>query len=85
MYKSFCGATGADQVMGFIEDIMQPTCPRPYLLVTAQRRARRPSRGAAGQAISGIVRRSRSIQIDSDQLPGGCFKKIWKLVFVYLL
>ena len=56
--------------MDFLEDIITPTSSRPHLLTVAARRPRRPSRGATGQAVSGIVKRSRSIQIDQDQLPG---------------
>ncbi|KAK7498731.1 hypothetical protein BaRGS_00010108, partial [Batillaria attramentaria] len=56
------------QIMDFIDNIMSPSCPRPHLLGSG-RRQRRSSRGASGMAISGIVRRSRSIQIDPEQLP----------------
>ncbi|KAL8604077.1 hypothetical protein ACOMHN_024902 [Nucella lapillus] len=55
-------------VSDFIQHLVSPTCPRPRLL-SQTRRARRSSRGNIGQVVTGIVRRSRSIQIDSDQLP----------------
>lgn len=58
-----------DQVMKIIEDIASPSCRRPYLLSTS-RRSRKASTVLSGTAVSGIVRRSRSIQIDPDQLPG---------------
>ncbi|XP_025085858.1 probable phosphorylase b kinase regulatory subunit alpha isoform X7 [Pomacea canaliculata] len=57
-----------DQVMKIIEDIASPSCRRPYLLSTS-RRSRKASTVLSGTAVSGIVRRSRSIQIDPDQLP----------------
>ncbi|XP_076446610.1 putative phosphorylase b kinase regulatory subunit alpha isoform X2 [Babylonia areolata] len=55
-------------VMDFIHNLISPISHRPRLL-SQSRRARRASRGAIGQAVSGIVRRSRSIQIDADQIP----------------
>ncbi|PVD34258.1 hypothetical protein C0Q70_05526 [Pomacea canaliculata] len=61
-----------DQVMKIIEDIASPSCRRPYLLSTS-RRSRKASTVLSGTAVSGIVRRSRSIQIDPDQLPGSDF------------
>ncbi|KAK7097165.1 probable phosphorylase b kinase regulatory subunit alpha isoform X6 [Littorina saxatilis] len=56
-------------VLDFIDTILSPSCPRPHLLAAAKR-ARKTSRSVSGQAIYGIVRRSRSIQIDSEQIPG---------------
>ncbi|XP_070197401.1 probable phosphorylase b kinase regulatory subunit alpha isoform X1 [Littorina saxatilis] len=55
-------------VLDFIDTILSPSCPRPHLLAAAKR-ARKTSRSVSGQAIYGIVRRSRSIQIDSEQIP----------------
>ncbi|XP_067663658.1 probable phosphorylase b kinase regulatory subunit alpha isoform X3 [Haliotis asinina] len=58
-----CEAT----VMRFIDNIMSPTCPRPYLLSRGRKgRVRKIQRS---QSVHGIVRRSRSIQIDPDQIP----------------
>ncbi|XP_046368664.1 probable phosphorylase b kinase regulatory subunit alpha isoform X4 [Haliotis rufescens] len=58
-----CEAT----VMQFIGNIMSPTCPRPHLLSrTRKGRVRKIQRS---QSVHGIVRRSRSIQIDPDQVP----------------
>ncbi|XP_071088484.1 probable phosphorylase b kinase regulatory subunit alpha isoform X8 [Haliotis cracherodii] len=60
-----CEAT----VMQFIGNIMSPTCPRPHLLSrTRKGRVRKIQRS---QSVHGIVRRSRSIQIDPDQVPEG--------------
>ena len=61
--------SGEGQVMDFIDNLVSPTCPRPHLL-SHGRRSRRASH-AGSHAVSGIVRRSRSIQISADQLPGG--------------
>ena len=61
--------SGDGHVMDFIDNLVSPACPRPHLL-SHGRRSRRASRGAGSHAVSGIVRRSRSIQINADQLPG---------------
>ena len=60
---------GDMQVNDFIQNLVSPVHHRPRLL-SQSRRARRASRGTAGMAITGIVRRSCSIQIDAEQVPG---------------
>lgn len=84
---------GEATVMQFIDNIMSPTCPRPHLLSrTRKGRVRKIQRS---QSVHGIVRRSRSIQIDPDQVPGkiSCIFRLvyswnefrFKFFFVHLL
>ena len=72
-------------MMSFMDDMLAPTSPRPHLLSHQTRRTRRPSHSNTNDAVSGIVRRSRSIQIDPDAVPGKQFAFVWTLVCPLLL
>ncbi|ESO88485.1 hypothetical protein LOTGIDRAFT_179098 [Lottia gigantea] len=56
---------GDEQVVRFMDKLMSPTCPRPRLLSKAKK-------GVSGRlqrknSVHGIVKRSRSIQVDPEQ------------------
>ena len=52
--------------MGLIGDVLKLTCPRPRLLSYGRKSGRKLGRSS----VQGIVRRSCSINVDPEQIPG---------------
>ena len=57
------------QLMGLIGDVLKLTCPRPRLLSYGRKSGRKLGRSS----VQGIVRRSCSINVDAEQIPGKYF------------
>ncbi|KAK6168459.1 hypothetical protein SNE40_020988 [Patella caerulea] len=62
---------GEDQVIRFMDKLMSPTCPRPRLLSHSKKGRSLGMRNKRSNSVHGIVKRSRSIQIDPDQAADG--------------
>ncbi|KAL5012659.1 hypothetical protein ScPMuIL_011210 [Solemya velum] len=56
------------EVMSVISSMLNRTCPRPRLLSTGRKMPQRKRVTRSRSSVHGIVRRSRSIQIDADQV-----------------
>ena len=54
--------------MSLIGDVLKLSCPRPRLLSYGRRSGRKLGRSS----VQGIVRRSCSINVDAEQIPGTC-------------
>ncbi|KAL3879258.1 hypothetical protein ACJMK2_031560 [Sinanodonta woodiana] len=59
------------QIMDMIGDVLIDTCPRPRLLSQARKSKKRHLSTRSTASVAGIVRRTRSIQVDPEQIPDG--------------
>ena len=70
------------QLMGLIGEVLKLTCPRPRLLSYGRKSGRKLGRSS----VQGIVRRSCSINVDPEQIPGNyqilCYADLWNNILL---
>lgn len=69
IYLITCTGVGAHQVINLIDGTLSPTCPRPHLQTHSKKSRQRRASGRSA-SVSGMVKRTRSIQINPGEAAG---------------